>query len=87
MWAKSLGGLVALLSSLSILSQRMALVVVASYLETLGVDFKGLRWEYGENLIWSGCEVRGQPSAWMAFRFCIFLCSNIFDICTFACSI
>ena len=55
--------------------------------ETLGVDFKGLRWEYGENLIWSGCEVQGQPSAWMAFRFCIFLCSNIFDICTFACSI
>ena len=52
-----------------------------------GVDFKALRRECGENLIWSGCEVQGQPSAWMAFRFCIFLCSNIFDICIFACSI
>ena len=47
----------------------MALVVVASYLETLGVDFKGLRHDCGENLIWSGCEVRGQPSAWMKFIF------------------
>ena len=60
MWAKSLGGVVGLFSSLPILSQRMALVVAASWSETLGVDFKGLRRECGENLIYSGCEVRGQ---------------------------
>ena len=51
MWAKSLGGVVGLFSSLPILSQRMALVVAASWSETLGVDFKGLRRECGENLI------------------------------------